>query len=194
MDNLVTNNREQWLINATDLLREGLFKSEGYTVPAVKVSVGFPGGGSARKRIGEYWSPKASVDNKGSVFISPILDDASEVLGTLVHELVHATVGTEHGHGPVFKKCALAVGLTGKMKSTTETAELKAKLKTMVETQLGIYPHGKLNLKDRPTKKQSTRMIKMECEPCGYIARTARANIIQHGPCICPSCGNQMTV
>ncbi len=182
--------REYWLANAVAKLKSGLFQDAGYSIPQVKVSVGFPGGGSAKKRIGEFWTPDASDDKIGSVFISPILDDASRVLDVLVHELVHAVVGVKAGHGPVFRKCAVAVGLTGKMTATTAGEDLKPKLSELIK-ELGSYPHAKLNLQMRPTKKQTTRMIKMSCESCEYIVRTSQKNIDQHGPVTCP-CGETM--
>lgn len=184
METLVT--REAWLQRAISICDEKLFKPHGHTVPPVKVSVGFPGGGSARKRIGEHWHPEASEDKLGSIFISPVLEEAADVLGTLVHEMVHAAVGNEAGHGPIFKKCALAVGLEGKMRSAGAGEKLKAFFTAEVIAVIGEYPHRKLNLSERPTKKQTTRMIKCECSECGYIARTSMANIVAHGAPICP--------
>lgn len=177
--------REQWLQKAIAICANSLFKPHGYKVPAVKVSVGFPGGGSARKRIGEHWHPEASDDKLGSIFISPILDDRNDVLGTLVHEMVHAAVGNAAGHGPEFKKCALKVGLAGKMRSTIAGEELK-KFFDQIPAKIGDYPHRKLNLSMRPIKKQTTRMIKCECLECGYIVRTSRGNIEKHGAPLCP--------
>lgn len=181
--------REQYLELAIEAMRGSIFK--GYIIPKVRVSVGFPGGGSAKKRIGENWSPEASSDGIGQMFISPVLDNATEVLAVLVHECVHAVVGNKFKHGPVFRKCALAVGLEGKMTSTNATAELAKRLNELIST-LGVYPHSKLNLSMRSIKKQSTRMIKMECSECGYIARTSQRNIDSFGAVQCPCNGEAM--
>ena len=182
--------REQWLELAVSKLIP-LFQSVNATVPTVRVSVGFPGGGSARTRIGEHWSPKASDDGIGQIFISPTQSDSIRVLDILVHELVHAAVGTEAGHGAPFKRVAIAVGLTGKMRSTTAGADLKTKLEALV-LEIGSYPHGKLNLRFR--KKQSTRMVKMECLDCGYICRTSQSNINDRGAVLCPCNSEPMRV
>lgn len=187
----MTMTREQWLQKAIKICNTKLFKQSGYEIPAIKVSVGFPGGGSSGKAIGQHWHPEASDDKLGSIFISPVLDEADDVLGTLVHELVHAVVGNEAGHGPEFKKCALAVGLVGKMRATTAGDELKQFFVVVIE-KIGEYPHRKLNLAMRPVKKQTTRMIKCECPDCGYIARTAKGNIDSFGPPICPCNQEQM--
>lgn len=177
--------REEWLNKAITKLGDGLFKTAGYKVPHVRVSVGFPFGGRGVKAIGEHWSPDASIDKKGSIFISPIKDDAVEVLAILVHEMCHAAVGNKEGHGVVFKKCALAVGLEGKMRSTNAGPELVPKLKGLVK-DLGKYPHSELRPSKGPTKKQKTRMLKMECGACNYIVRGALTSILTHGPVICP--------
>lgn len=186
-----TTNREQWLNIATESFRQGIFKTQGYAVPNVKISVGFPGGGSSLKRIGEHWSPEASDDNIGSIFINPIIADSSDALSILVHELVHASIGNKHGHNKVFKRCAHAVGLEGKMKSTVAGESLKSMFQEMIKT-IGEYPHAKLNLSMSPKKKQKSRMIKMTCASCGYIARTSQTNIDDHGPVICPCSGEPM--
>lgn len=186
--------RELWLQKAITICTEKLFKRHGYEVPAVKVSVGFPGGGNARTRIGEHWHPEASDDKLGSIFISPTLDELDTVLGVLIHELVHAAVGNAAGHGPIFKKCALAVGLTGKMRSTVAGEELKSTFFPSITAEIGECPHRKLNLGMRPTKKQTTRMIKCECMECGYIARTSKTNIENFGTPLCPCNRESMEV
>lgn len=178
-----TNNREAWLQHAAEHLSKSLFKQP---VPQCRISVGFPGGGSPRKRIGEHWSPESSEDKLGSIFISPVLDDAKQVLAVLVHEMVHACVGTKAGHGPAFRKCALSVGLEGKMRSTEASKELNERFEALIRDDFGPYPHRKLNLKASPIKKQTTRMIKMTCHDCGYIARASLSSIKMFGPVICP--------
>jgi hypothetical protein len=181
--------RENYLQTSIAWLSKHLFEVNGYTVPQVKVSTGLPGGRGGKKAIGQHWSPQASTDQVGSIFISPTIDDTHQVLAVLVHELVHAVVGNEFKHGAVFSKCAKAVGLEGKMTCTTAGEYLTRSLKSLVEAH-GTYPHSRLNLADSPIKKQTTRMVKMECPECGYIARTSQKNIEEHGPVQCP-CNNE---
>lgn len=187
-----SNNREQWLQLSIEHIKT-LFQFHGFVIPQVKVSVGFPGGGNRRTRIGEYWTPKASDDKVGSIFISPTLDNGEFVLGVLVHELVHAVVGTEAGHGKMFKRCALKVGLEGKMKSTTSGPELVKYIQGVI-ANIGPYPHSKLNPNDGPTKKQSTRMVRQVCRECEYIVRSSQKCIDSFGPVICPRCQRQMEI
>lgn len=179
--------RETWLNAALALTRSHLADTAGVTVPdAVRVSCGFPGGGSARKRIGECWNPAASSDQTAEIFISPVLGTAADVLHVLVHEAIHAAL-PEAGHTAPFRKAALAAGLTGKMTATTATPELAAKLEGWAPL-LGEYPHARLNLGMR--KKQGTRLVKCECADCGYTVRTA-AKWLAVGEPTCP-CGGTL--
>lgn len=173
-----------------------LFEQHGYKIPEIKVACGWPsrGGTSAKKRtLGQCWGNEASADNKNQIFVSPYIEnnvDDYAVLPVLVHEVVHAVVGIEARHGKVFRKCAESVGLTGKMTSTVPGDELKAAI-VVWQASLGEYPHAKLDPQQSPVKKQSTRMIKMECKnpECGYVARTTRKWLDQVGIAHCPKHG-----
>ncbi len=183
MTTALLQNRESWLEKATLELQERVFKQH-HSLPPSRVSIGFPGGRNPKKAIGQHWHPRASSDNVSQIFISPIHKTSLEHLGTLAHELVHACV-PEAGHGKDFRKIALAIGLEGKMRSTTAGPKLIPHLQGIVES-LGEIPHATLSLQDRPTKKQTTRMIKCECSACGYIARTSSTWIVQVGAPLCP--------
>src|SRR5690606_40933556 len=101
-EQLITNNRENredWLQRATLELRDRFTAAEFPLPEKLHLSVGFPakGGLGARKRVvGQCWPGTVSADGVHHIFISPLLGDAVEVLAVLVHELVHAAVGTEH--------------------------------------------------------------------------------------------------
>jgi hypothetical protein len=119
--------------------------------------------------------------------ISPTIEESARVADILIHEIVHAVVGNENGHNNVFKRCATSLGLTGKMTATIASPELKEKLNSWIN-QFGEYPHRELMLSG---KKQSTRLIKCECE-CGYNIRITRKWLNDLGAPICPSCNIQM--
>jgi hypothetical protein len=125
------------------------------------------------------------------LYVSPVVQEEvapQGVLSILVHEVVHGVVGNEEKHGPVFKKCALAVGLEGKMTETVAGEKLTAASKEWL-AKLGPYPHAVLELSKRPTKKQGTRMLKCECAECGYTVRTSQ-KWLDVGVPICP-CNNE---
>ncbi len=187
--------REEWLTKAIMFCATDRFSPHGYKVPNLRVSVGLPYGRGSKKAIGQHWHPKASDDKVGSIFISPTINDTYEVLSTLIHEVVHGVVGNEAKHGKIFRRCAEAIGLTGKMTATTSTEELKKYFKQVLIKHLGEYPHSRLNIQEgRPDKKQTTRMVKMECFNCGYKCRAALTKILEIGPVICPCNDEPMIV
>jgi len=196
------SNRETYLENATDILRKGLFKQKGYKVPKVQLSVSWATSGN-RSRHGEgvkvlgQCFPTGLCDSGiNQVNITPYLDGSTlkgtlRILGVLVHELVHAVDDCVSGHGTPFKRCAEAVGLTGKMTATTETEWLEDYLKENVIKPLGLFPHAKVVSGKR---KDSVRNLKVSCNCCGFSFRTSRMNINKLEDHIdCPTgCGGQM--
>ncbi len=85
------------------------------------------------------------------------------------------------------RRIALAVGLAGKMTATHASPELTERLNVLC-SQIGPYPHTSLDRSQ--LKKQSTRMLKVECPECGYTVRTT-AKWIEAGLPTCP-CGTEM--
>ena len=170
-------NREEWLQSAVGKLRP-FFLGKNFTVPELYVSCGFPSRnatGTLKRAIGECWDGLQSADKKPQLFISPFLVEAAGpqgVLATLVHEIVHATIGCEAKHGPRFVKAMKAVGLEGKPTATSAGEDLVDLLKRIAD-ELGAYPHSELKLiKER--KKQTTRMRKCSCPQCEYTVRLSQ--------------------
>ncbi len=180
--------RESWLNAAIVLLRDDL-----NTIPdKVRVTCGWPSrSGRAKKKpaIGECWPPKCSEDGFTEIFINPTVSDSLEALAILTHELVHAAVGCEEGHRGKFRPTAMELGLEGKMTETTAGETLLVRLREIV-TELGEYPHAKITPKD--VKTQGTRMLKLLCGNCGYLARTSQ-KWLDMGTPTCP-CGEKMGV
>jgi hypothetical protein len=188
----VHETREQWLDAAAKELG-ALCKQKGsFSVPAVRVSVGFPKGRAAA--IGQYWQLECTTDKQGQVFIHPTLDDAGVVLATLLHELIHASDNGDSKHKGDFIVRARAVGLEKPWTATTAGADLQVELTSLLE-ELGPYPHAKLTPGVK-IKKQTTRMIKVTCplyeheEP--YLIRMTRKQIDTVGTPICPQHGEAM--
>lgn len=188
--------REEWLVAAVEALRPR-FELIGVELPAVRVSVGWPGGrGRKNSVIGQCWAASASTDNVAQVFISPVLDDAPRVLDVLAHELVHAADDNKSGHKGEFTRIAKGLGLTGKMTATVAGEELAAHLAALVEDELGPYPHAAIIADaegaDGPAK-QGTRMLKIECTSGnGYIVRMTRKWLDEYGTPSCPCHGAPM--
>ena len=180
-------NREQWLNAALEKMRPIFAEKANATIPHdARVSVGFPGGGSARKRIGECWTRKQSRDNVNEIFISPVLSDPIKMLDVLAHEAIHAVDDCASGHGKTFKRVAVAIGLTGKMTATVAGPELLATLREIADS-LPPLTHGGIDLSKR--KKQPTRLVKLECDGCGMIVRTTTKWLVETGMPSC-ACGH----
>jgi hypothetical protein len=202
--------REQWLHAAAALLASDRFLPAGYVVPRVAVSVGYPwrARGEGNNAIGQCWAKQCAADQIPHLFISPVLDETARVVDVLAHELVHATVGNQAGHGPDFKRAALAIGLTGQMTATTATDEFNAWVAARLVPLLGAYPHGRLNAPgERPrgpdgpdgtpgpadpklgptgAPRQGTRLLKVECPSCGCVVRMTKKWLDSVGA---PACG-----
>ncbi len=140
--------REGWLVDAIALLDTEFFKGRGHKVPIkLQVACGWPK--ASRRAVGQCWSPSASADETTQMYVSPTEAEPVEVLDTLLHELIHAVVGCEHGHKGPFKTLAKDFGFAGKMTSTyaEEGSPLKALL-VSIAGELGPYPHAAMTKKD----------------------------------------------
>jgi len=180
--------RETWLIAAVAELAP-LFVAQAATIPTVQVSCGWPSRAALsrkRARLGECWPPECAADGRAHIFVSPVLADP---LPTLVHELVHAAVGTAAGHRAPFKRLATALGLIGPMRVTSAGPELRVRLDALSAT-LGEYPHGILKPAVRTHK--GSRLLKAEC-PCGAIIRVTAKLVDSPGLPTC-ACGEPFTL
>lgn len=175
--------RQRWLETCLKELRP-YFAKAGYTIPEnLRISVGW-GYGGAEKILGQCWPEIASSDKHHEIFIAPSLADGPRIIGVVIHEAIHATVGTKAGHKGPFKQAAIALGLEGKMTATVNGPAVNEWAAKFIAKH-GAYPAGSLN-KDKGRKKQGTRLLKCECETCGYIVRTTAKWIEEAGA---PHCG-----
>lgn len=188
--------REEWLnAAAQDILEhkrevfEEHFGAEGIEhLRNLRVSTGFPSRGGLTKVIGECWAARASEDETSHhIFINPRLTDVVEVVATLAHEMVHAADDGEHKHKGPFTRAVRGLGLEGRPTATFAGAAF-GEYARGIDARIGTYPHVGL-VPISVTKKQTTRMLKLEADCCGYIARTTK-KWIEIGLPSCP-CGNE---
>lgn len=173
--------RETWLEAAIKKLNATYFRANGYELPEkLQVSCGFAKG--SHKAIGQCWSPTMSANETTQMFICPSIDDAVETVATLLHEMIHASVGTKAGHRGPFRKLALEFGLSGPMKSTFAEvgSNLHNELTSIVES-LGVYPHAKLR-KDPNAKKNPYIWLRFMSESeQSYTVTISAKNVKEHG-------------
>lgn len=165
--------RESWLRSATNDLRP-YFQMLGYALPEkIRFAIAFTSGG--KKGVsGECWHPESSADGHYEIIIKADKDDPVEILGILVHQLVHSLLPPTIKHGKEFREIAYRVGLEGQMRDAAPTPVLKERLVALAN-ELGELPHAKLEFtvrSDAP-KKSGVRMLRAECraELCGYAIR-----------------------
>ncbi len=210
--------REEWLLDCAGKLVDALLEPQGLGLNAetgkpltdgLRVSCSWPStrGLSVKKRIiGQCWPTTASADKSTEIFISPFLDKPEEVAATLLHELVHAAVGSAQKHNGVFGRSCRRVGLEGKPTATIAGEELLVVLKEDVLIDLGNYPHRKLDRTAIPG--QTTRLLKAycantECDTMNTKGRGFCVRITQTWVdwCVnnsarltCPGCGDKLAL
>lgn len=187
--------REEWMQRFIDAARP-LFKAAGYPLPKkVRCSVGFPSKGVRAKTIGECWYASASGDKVSEIFLRPSLqDDSKRIADVLTHELCHAALPEGEGHGKLFRRLATTMGLEGKMTETVAGKRWHDLFDPIVK-ELGKFPGAKLEGQlVGGKKKQTTRMIKLECDQCGWTCRTTEKHIDEHDAMTCPllGCGGEL--
>jgi hypothetical protein len=186
--------REEWLVRAMDKMRPWFAVTNKEVPKNLRISCGFPHKGAfakRKRRIGECWSDHLSKGKVFEIFISPTQEEPLSVLNTVLHEMVHATVGLSCGHKGDFRKVCLVLGFMPPMTETPSSPDLHEKFKKLF-AELGPYPHEELTNMRTADKPQKGRMIKVVCvdAECGYTIRTT-AKWLEKGTPTCV-CGEEM--
>lgn len=189
--------REGWLMEAVELLEPIIRDKTGLKPRKIRVSCGWPSRGGTRsssKTIGQCF---LTDDGKiPQIFISPVLEHYANgekgatgygVLPTLAHEMIHAYLPPGTGHKAPFSRAAKALGFEGKPTSTYANENWIKDICDPIVEKIGPYPHDALN---PDHKKQTTRLLKVECPECGYVIRVTQ-KWIETGLPTCP-CGTMM--
>ena len=194
--------RETWLEELVEKLRPIYAAAEVPIPEKVRVACGFPSRnalGVKSRRLGEAWMIESTEDAINQIFVTPLISDGSKVAGILAHELVHCCLPTGAGHKKPFISACKKIGLTdGSPKTAMPGPELQETLDRLL-ADLPPYPNGAITPKS-VDKKQSTRLLKLECigdsegsaelhEP--YILRGSK-KVIDRGLPICPICEQTM--
>ena len=130
-------NREQWLTHVAVLLRPW-FARHGFEIP-LRVRLGVGALGFSTRTLGVCYP---QVDRAGfrHVTISPFIDDPLLVVAVLAHELIHAGLPPDEGHGPRFRAVARAVGYEGRVTQVTPGPALRKEIESILR-RVGRYPH-----------------------------------------------------
>jgi hypothetical protein len=205
-----TLNREGWLHAFAEAIAPVIKARTGLNVPLsrIRLSCSFPKGRATPNRkgvftTGQCWHGDSHASGLHEIMINPlrerVIDDKGEgVAETIIHELLHASLPKGTGHKAPFARAAKAMGLEGKPTATVAGADLVALIRKIAEP-IGDYPHKALA--GEWGKKQTTRLLKVQCVDCGYIneagngytARITMTWIESAGLPICP-CGATMSL
>lgn len=130
-------NREQWLTHVAVLLRPW-FSRHGFEIP-LRVRLGVGALGPSTRTLGVCYP---QVDRAGfrHVTISPFIDDPLLVAAVLAHELIHAGLPPDEGHGPRFRAVARQVGFEGRLTEVQPGPALRAEIAAVIG-RVGPYPH-----------------------------------------------------
>lgn len=176
-------NRESWFKAAVAALEQQLFKPAGYELPRLRVGVGWPTGNRV-KAWGQCFDAAISDDETYEIFVTPKVHDPIPILTILIHELCHTVAGIKAAHKKPFIEVMRAVGMSAPFTKSVADEELQAKLK-VITTKLGPYPHAALNIEKKGGQKGS-RLLKVQCPKCGYVARVTRKWLDELGAPLCP--------
>ncbi len=183
-------NREAWL---TELAKrvEPLFR--GFAFKPYRVTCGWPCRSALsgrNRRTGECHYPQVGRDGFHEIFISPTLEEAAEVAGTLTHELAHVIAGHEAAHGKGFVRVCRHVGLTkGKPQCVQPGEQLASELERMT-TAVGKYPHVAIKPQAKPKKPPSS--IGLVCPECECKITMGKTALDEFGAPTC-ACGTMFT-
>ncbi|GCE18632.1 SprT-like domain-containing protein [Dictyobacter kobayashii] len=177
VDQDVKQLREWWLYEAAKFLLALMEEAGEPTVP-VRVSCGWPsrgGLGQGKHVIGQCFAQEVCADGVSQIFISPRISDSIQVLGTLLHEIIHAAVGCQYGHKKQFSQPAKRLGLVGPPTATQVGPQLREVLQTFVD-QVGQYPHAPIVVQVKQKVGSRLRLYECQCEPPVKI-RAARDDL-----------------
>ena len=176
--------REEWL----DEVASGMalwFDDMGFPLPDFRVSSGFPSSGRRGRATAEAWQE----DDGGGyrILVRPDRHDPQKLAAAIAHQLAHIAAGQRETEGRhLFRHIAISIGLRGR---ATEAApgRLFQELAAPILTKAGPLPEPFAGPPKNARKaKQKTRLIKVSCRECGYVARVSRKWLAAAGEPHCP--------
>lgn len=188
-----TITREEWLKRAVRALRPLLERKGNVTMRRRwQVSMSLA---SNKKAVGQCWYEGSSTSGQtANILICPTHQLPVDVLDTLLHEMVHASLPLGTHHGAKFVRVCKAVGLTeGKPTEAHAGPELRELLKRLAAV-LGDFPHDPMKVST--AKKQGTKggywPVFVSPEDPRYRVQISAKALVAYGPPICPITGAAM--
>lgn len=178
--------REDWLSEVSGRM-SSWFDDLGFSLPDFRITAGFPSTGKRGRDLAEAWQEKGG--ESFTVFIRPDRDDAYKVAAALAHQMAHMAAGSADTHGHLFRHIAVSIGLRGRA-TQAAPGRLFQELIDPILKKAGPLPTTYIGPQEAAQKsKQKTRLIKVSCRTCGYVARVSRKWLDDSGPPHCPQHG-----
>lgn len=163
---------EEWYRRAVEFYRADLEAAAKKEIPPFHISSGFTvAGGRDTKVAGQCFPEAASADGLHHIFLNPRYVEPIDLINTVIHEVIHATVGNDHGHGAGFSRVAARCGMVKPWKATRWGDIGRAKAEAVCAA-LGKFPRAAFVAKG--IKKQPSRLLKAICPECGYVVRLSK--------------------
>lgn len=163
---------------------KGWFDDLGFPLPVFEVRTGFPSSGQRSPNITDSWAQ----DEAGSyvIYVRPDRSDPTDVTAALAFQLCRIAVGERDSHGYLFRHLAISIGLKGTKTESPPGTLFKELVKPILDAA-GPLPSPEISPTDKEKKtSQTTRMMKVSCKKCGYVARVSRKWLDEVGPPHCP--------
>lgn len=163
------------------------FVDLGFPLPSFEIRTGFPSVGKRNPNITDAWSQ----DNGQSyvIFVRPDRAEAIEVAAAIAFQMCRIAVGDRDSHGYLFRHLAISIGLRG-TKNESAPGKLFSEMIKPTISELGPLPVQEISSTDKSKKTvQSTRLLKVLCKDCGYVARVSRKWLDEVGEPHCPQHG-----
>lgn len=182
----VDKNRENWLRLAYGRLRDLLLPEAPETITIAWSLPSRGGTGRSRRRvIGQCWGGESVRDLDGNllILISPTIVEGVQILGTLLHEMIHCVVGIESGHRRPFSRLAAHVGFKRPWTQTPMGPELQVRIEALV-AEMPPWPGG--FLLPQPLAKNRQLKAVCGCDPPRILRVSKRCH--EQGRIACGNC------
>ena len=157
-----------------------------------------------RKALGWFWQSRWEQDKdtmRHEINLSAEYLKEHNMGETLLHELAHAenhaldiadTDKTGRRHNKKFKAMAERLGLVVEKSGSlgfayTELGPEATAFLDKIKFDRSVFELCRIV--ESKSSKQTTRLIKLECESCGYVVRTTKKWLDEIGPAHCPNHG-----
>ncbi len=164
------------------------FEDLGFPLPeAIDISTGYPSGGRRSRQISESWSGDDS--DSFVIYVRPDSEDEVAVAAAIAFQLCRISVDGKDEHGHLFRHLAISIGLKGRASEAPAGTLFKEMIQPILDSAGKMPRTDATRTKGTQPREQTTRMIKVTCPKCGYLARVSREWINDVGPPLCPKHG-----